>query len=311
VSQGDVPKARAVLAALKKTYPTSPTVFDLEALTNLAEKRPDAARAAYVRAFELKSDDIEALGGLARLDIASGRRQDATARLESALVKAPNNPALLILAARTQATIGEPAKSEALLQRALEVDPSSLQTYSLLGQLYAQQRRTGEAKAKFQEVLRRDPKSIGASTMLAMLWEGEGNKAEAVKEYQHALSIDPRAGVAANNLAYIYVSADKQLDEALQLAQTAVRAMPDEPVVNDTLGWIYVRKNQAALGVHHLESSVQKTPDDPVFNYHLGMAYVQTGEFDKAKRALTKALSIRPDFEGAAAARKALATVGG
>ena len=144
----------------------------------------------------------------------------------------------------------------------------------------------------------------------ACCWEAEGNTVEAVKEYQHTLSIDPRAAVAANNLAYIYVSADKQLDEALQLAQTAVQAMPDEPIVNDTLGWIYVRKNQATLGIPHLELCVQKQPDEPVFNYHLGMAYLQTGEFDKAKKALTKALSIRPDFEGAEQARKALATIG-
>jgi tetratricopeptide (TPR) repeat protein len=310
VRKGDVSKAREVLASLKKAYPTAPGVYNLEALANLAEKRPDAARAAYLRALELKSDDVEALGGLWRLDIVNGRRQDATARLESALAKAPNNLGLLILAARMQATVGDLAKSEALLLRAIEVDPSSLQAYGFLGQIYAQQKRTNEAKGKFREVLRRNPKSVAASTMLAMLWEQEGNSGEAIKEYQHALSIDPRAGVAANNLAFLYVSSDKQLDEALQLAQTAVQALPDEPAVTDTLGWIYVRKNQASLGIRHLESSVEKNPNEPVFRYHLGIAYMQVGDRDKAKQALTKALSIKSDFEGAAQARKALAEIG-
>jgi Flp pilus assembly protein TadD len=56
--------------------------------------------------------------------------------------------------------------------------------------------------------------------------------------------------------------------------------------------------------------SAEKVPTEPVFQYHLGMAYMQVGDFEKAKRALTKALSLKPDFDGAAAARKALATMG-
>ena len=220
----------------------------------------------------------------------------------------PNNPALLILAARTQATIGEPAKSEALPSaRSRWIRRVFRPTACLASYTRSRGARRGEDQVS------RGPPARSKSVGPARCWRCYGReRATKPKRSRNTStrSIDPRAGVAANNLAYIYVSTDKQLDEALQLAQTAVQAMPDEPVVNDTLGWIYVRKNQAALGVHHLESSVQKTPDDPVFNYHLGMAYVQTGEFDKAKRALTKALSIRPDFEGAAAARKALATIG-
>ncbi len=50
-------------------------------------------------------------------------------------------------------------------------------------------------------------------------------------------------------------------------------------------------------------------PDNPVFQYHLGIAYLQSGEFDKAKRTLTKALSLKADFDGAAEARKALSTI--
>src|SRR5262249_38511065 len=245
-----------------------------------------------------------ALAGLARLDLAAGRRQDATDRLAHAIALAPNNVDLLLLAARTHATVGDLKQTESLLQRALEVDPSNIQAYSLLGQLYVQQRRTEDAKAKFDEVLRRNPASVAASTMIGLLNEQEGNRVQAIKDYQRTLSIDPRAGVAANNLAYLYVSANDRLDEALQLAQTASQARPGNRIVADTLGWIYVKKNQPAMGIPHLEASAARMPTEPQFHYHLGMAYFQAGEFDKAKRALTKALELKPDFDGAAAARK-------
>ncbi len=146
--------------------------------------------------------------------------------------------------------------------------------------------------------------------MIGMLWEQDRNQAEAIKEYQHTLTIDPRAGVAANNLANIYLAANKQLDDALQLAQTAIQALPDTPEVADTLGWVYVKRNQPSLGIPHLEASAGKAPTEAVFQYHLGIAYMQIGEYDRAKQALTKALQLKDNFDGAAEARKALADIG-
>jgi tetratricopeptide (TPR) repeat protein len=116
--------------------------------------------------------------------------------------------------------------------------------------------------------------------------------------------------VASNNLAWLYQSRPGKLDEALQLAKTAQQALPEEPSINDTLGWIYVRKNLASLAIAPLEACVQKVPQNPVYHYHLGVAYKQAGNLDKAKRSLSKALSLRADFDGASEARKALAEIG-
>ena len=123
------------------------------------------------------------------------------------------------------------------------------------------------------------------------------------------LSIDPRAPVAANNLAWIYVSSGRNLDQALQLAQAAQQQIPEEPHVNDTLGWIYYRKNMQSFAVRHLELSVKNDPNNPNSHYHLGMAYLASGDSVKAKKALQRALSLKPDFDGAEEARKALVQI--
>jgi predicted Zn-dependent protease len=146
--------------------------------------------------------------------------------------------------------------------------------------------------------------------MTGMLMEMQGQVAAAEKQYQRVLSLDPHAAVAANNLAYIYVSSNRNLDQALQLARTAKEQLPDEPRVRDTLGWIYVKKNMIDAAIPELESSTKKTPDDPVAQYHLGMAYVQSGDWDKARGALKRALALKTDFEGSAEARKALESIG-
>jgi len=154
--------------------------------------------------------------------------------------------------------------------------------------------------------LTRNPKSVGANTMLAMLLEQRGQQAEAEKEYQRVLSIDPRAAVAANNLAWMYVASNRNLDEALQLAQTAYQRIPEDPNINDTLGWIYYRKNMADRAIPHLEASAQKSPKTADFHLHLGFAYIQTGNSEKARRALKQAFALKPELERSPEAVKAL-----
>ena len=236
--------------------------------------------------------------------------KEATAVIDRALADRQPSVELLLIGGRAYATAGDLVKSEAALKRAIELDPARLQGYNLLGQLYARQHRLDEARTRFQDVQRRNPKSVSAGTMVGMLLESQGHATEAEKEYEKVLAIDPHAGVAANNLAWLYVTGQSRLDEALQLAKTAQQAMPDEPSINDTLGWIYVKKNMGSMAITPLQSSVQKSPAEPVYHYHLGMAYLDAGEFDKAKTSLSKALALKPDFDGAEDARKALASIG-
>ena len=41
------------------------------------------------------------------------------------------------------------------------------------------------------------------------------------------------------------------------------------------------------------------------------MAYYQTGQWDKARQSLKRALTLKPDFDGSVEAKKALTTIGG
>jgi Flp pilus assembly protein TadD len=46
-----------------------------------------------------------------------------------------------------------------------------------------------------------------------------------------------------------------------------------------------------------------------VVHYHLGLAYAKAGEKVRARGALEQALKLKKDFDGAADARKVLATL--
>ena len=116
--------------------------------------------------------------------------------------------------------------------------------------------------------------------------------------------------MASNNLAWIYATGGKNLDMALQLAQTAKSRLPDEPNVNDTLGWIYLKKDMIAQALPAFEQSVKRVPTNPEFQFHLGLAHAKAGHVQAAKDALLEALKLNPTFDGADEARRTLSTLG-
>jgi tetratricopeptide (TPR) repeat protein len=230
--------------------------------------------------------------------------------MDARLKEAKPTVALLTLAAGAHEAAGDIDRAEALLRQAIELDPDRLTAYTRLGGLYVRQKRLFEAIKSFREVAKRNPKSVAASTMIGVLLEAQGDAQEAEKQYRQVLAIDSHAAVAANNLAWLYVASNRQLDDALQLAQTAYQALPDDPDVNDTLGWILYKKKLAATALPYLEKATAKHPNEPASHYHLGMAYVDQGEWNKARLSLERALQLKKDFDGAADAQKALNVIG-
>jgi Flp pilus assembly protein TadD len=179
----------------------------------------------------------------------------------------------------------------------------------MLAALYLKEQRLDEARREFEAMAKRDPRAAGPRTMVGMIMEAQGKRDDAKRWYEATVAEMNNVPVVANNLAYIYAEQGVNLDVALQLAKTAKQQMPDNPDVDDTLGWVYYKKDLATLGVRSLEDSLAKKPNDAVVLYHLGLTYAKLGDNDKARTALTQALSVNPQLDGAETARRTLAAV--
>jgi len=300
-------QANAELASLEKEFANSPTVLDLVAARQIIDGQPEAARASYVRAAAVAPNDVAAAAGLVQLDLAGGNTAAAVARVEDGLKQAKPSSDWFVLAAGTYIAAKDYEKAESTLKRAIEAAPSRLSNYALLGQLFASQGRLDEARSEFQRIVQSTPRSVPANTMLAMLFEMEGKMDAAERQYRAVIALDDHAAVAANNLAWIYAASHQHLDEALQFAQTAVRQAPQDPHMNDTLGWIYYEKAEYDEAIPYLETSTRNDPTNPEMLYHLGMAYYRGGRWDKAAPPLRTALASKAAFEGIDEARKTLA----
>jgi tetratricopeptide (TPR) repeat protein len=296
---------------LARAFPDSAPVQVQVGMLEAMKSNPTAARTAFERALAADADNLQAITGLVAVDLAEQRPDEAVARVERRLARTPADPQVTMLMARTYAAAGQLPKVEETLKRAIAADSSNLAAYAMLASFYVRQQRLDEAAREYDELSKRDPRGVGAHTMVATILDMQKRHDEARQRYEQILAIDPNAPVAANNLAWLYAERGGNLDIALQLAQTASRALPDNPAVNDTLGWIYYKRDLASLAVPPLEKSVEVAPENPTFHFHLGLAYAKIGDVEKARTALEQALKLNPQFDGAEEAQQVLSQLQG
>jgi Flp pilus assembly protein TadD len=308
---GDLDGAERELVAVTRNLPASADAQTWLGLLYEAKHDVARARAAFDRAQKLQPKSPVVLVGLLSADLTEKKYDAARTRLESALAASPKDPALLLLAGNTYIEMGDSPKAEAAFEGVLQVDPANIEAFSKLGVLYHSEGRLEEAKAKYEQLASRNDRPVAAMTLLGMIFELQKNPTEARAKYQRALALDSHAAVAANNLAWMYAASGENLDVALQLAQTAKAELPDNPQVNDTLGWIYYKKGMASLAVTFLREASRQGPPNADTWYRLGLAYVKNGDQKNARASFEQALKLNPQPDQAENAKKALAALKG
>lgn len=305
-AQREFGAAERELAPLLAMQP--PPVAALVQLGRIKTLQGDAvaARRALADAARLDPGSLDPVVELVRLDLTARDQAAARSRLQAYLASNSKNTSAMVSLAGLQLTAGDRQAGEALLRKAIDADPSSIAAYSMLGHLYLSEGKGEQALREFQTITARRPANLGAQTMIGITLEALGRTAEATKHYEGLVHSASGAAVAANNLAWLYAESGNNLDMALQLAQDAKRALPDSPEVDDTLGYVYLRKNLPPLALRPLRTAAEKLPDNPVVRWHFAQALAETGDKAGAIAQIEAALKLDANFGGAAAAKTKL-----
>ena len=306
LSSGRIDEATEALQPVLAALPNDPEVLVMQGQLQMRKGRAEDARASFSKALDAQPGFPDAIAPLVNMDLAAKKPELAVRRMDGQLAKNTTSPKLLLLAGRTYAVAGELTKSEQALRKAIDLDPSLMDAYHVLGQIFVKQNKLNEAIAAYEKRLAERPSDVSALTMVGMLALVQGKMENARASFEKVISIDPRAPVASNNLAYMDAEAGTNLDVALNRAQTAKAAMPDDADVDDTLGWVYVKRGLPALAMAPLSQAVQKNPTNPTYHYHLGMAYAKSNDRARARASLEQALKLSPSFAGADVARQTL-----
>jgi tetratricopeptide (TPR) repeat protein len=204
----------------------------------------------------------------------------------------PGDPLWPGLAGSALLAQGETARAETALRRSLALDHDPLVATALSRALFASG-RNDEAVDLLRSVTETHPDDrLSRQALVDALWR-EGSLDAARAHQRQLLQAQPEDPRLLNNMANIMHAMGD--DEALEYARRAHALAPEDPRVNDTLGWLLVEAGRPQDGLRFLRTATLRLTDAATLRYHLAVALHRMGRDIEAGRELEAALSRGED----------------
>jgi len=303
LQQGNLDEADAILSSLLRQVPESVDVRLQLAYLALDKRRYADAEAGFTKVLETHPDEWRAAKGLVDTDLAQNHRVKAVSRLEDELARSHDSRAFHYLLATTALRTGNYNAAIQNFRELADKTPNSIDALMELANVFRLKGDVHNAILTLQKAARLQPKDPRPAAALPVLLEMEDRPQEAKQVIRRTLAQRPDDAEAMNNLAYLLAQTGDSLDDALRLAHGAVSISPNNPAYLDTLGYVYLKRDQNDDALDIFQNLIRRYPDDPACAYHTGLAWYQKGDHARAKTLLAHALKLQPpkDIESEAA----------
>jgi len=168
-------------------------------------------------------------------------------------------------------------------------DPASLLAAA---EVYQRRDRHADAVPLLSRALELAVDSIHVRYWLGAAYERSGDRRRATETFRSLLRLDPSYAPALNYLGYMWAEQGEHLDKAVEMVDRAVALEPDNGAYVDSLGWANFRLGNDGIAISLLERASRLLPDDAVIFEHLGDVYVHSGESERARESYRRALEL-------------------
>lgn len=179
---------------------------------------------------------------------------------------------------------------------------------ALVGQLFAMNRNAEALEILNSSDVNTENQSADVRFMRGAVLEAMGRVDEAETELWTALQAHPDNPILLNHLGYLWVDSGRRVEQGAEMIARAHAAQPDDGNIQDSLGWAQYRQGQYEVAVTTLEDAVAKEPANAEINDHLGDAYWQVGRRREAAWQWNRVLTLEPDAEHRADVEQKLAS---
>ncbi|MEJ2199926.1 MAG: PEP-CTERM system TPR-repeat protein PrsT [Desulfuromonadaceae bacterium] len=266
-------------------------LYNYMAAAYFAQKKPEEAVQALVKAKAAKMDYLTPYFNLANYYISAGKRQEAIEEYRAILKIDPQQIKALISLASLHEIMGDSvaAKSDYEKARATETIDGYL---ALAGYLL----RSGE-KAKMTEVVdaayAAHAESLAVLELRGKLKLERDNLAEAVKMFEAMDKVKPGTGLPLLVAAWLQAG---EKDRAIALAQEQIDGHPDAPGGYLLMAAIHRELQQLDQAEADLNQGMAKAPNAPVLSLQLAQLYAVTQRTEQAIATLNDLLKSQPNF---------------
>lgn len=308
LAQHDADDALAIYAALAAAAPRDPKPRQQMGMAQWRLGRLADARQSFEAALAVQPDYFPAIERLVFLDLGDKNFTAAEGRVNRLIAASPNVAEYYSLLARSLLTRHADGEAERAAETAIRLKPEAPLPYLLLAKLFLTRDQLDVAASNIREAVKRDPRDLDTLLLLGTIETRAGHPEAARDAYEKVLALAPDNGGALNNLALLYAEKLGDPAKGLELARRARKALPQDPEVADTLGWLAFGDHQFTWARTLLQESAAALPADPSAQYHLAMADYMLGDEAAARAAFARALAVGPSFpeREAAASRVAV-----
>jgi tetratricopeptide (TPR) repeat protein len=220
-----------------------------------------------------------------------GNLDGALAEVQAGLKAAPRSVQGLVLLGSIYTRKGDLAQAVAAYEQALRLDPRSTPAHNNLGSIYFTEKKSDLAEKEFRETLRYDPSDSDANYNLGSLLLARNDARQAIVYLRR---VQPPTPEALFHVAQAYFATGEKA-KALELVKSLSEKAGNDVPTHFTLGVLLAGQKQYAEAIHEFEAANALKPDTPEILHDLGQAYLKSGDNEKAKRVLDRALKVSPD----------------
>jgi tetratricopeptide (TPR) repeat protein len=178
------------------------------------------------------------------------------------------------------------------LDRAIRLDANYTPIYDRLIRFYGtldSDEQRDEIIRLLEEMIVDGKNAATAHFTLGSILTLSGKSEDSLYHLQKAFLLSPNMPVVCNNIAWLLAMTDAtKLDEALQLSQQAVKAVPNSVNFHDTLGTILLLKEENEEAILELEFGLEQRNSDKQLHAKLAKAYDAIGKKEIAKMHFEK-----------------------
>jgi tetratricopeptide (TPR) repeat protein len=294
MATNDFPQAKALLLDTVKTYPKSGDALYQLGYLYYREKNFKGAEENFRAVYYKDPPDLRGFMGLVETYLAQNQFDAAAKVVDAEIAKYPKALAFQVARGTISMRSGKYNDAVVTFKKVATEQNKIPDLYMRLAEAQSRSGDTTGALESWKRASDLDPNLALPLLNRATTLDTMKRRTEARPLYEQVLRIQPDQPIALNNLAYLLAEEGTDLDMALTLAQRARQKAPNDPMIADTLGWIYIKKGLANNAVPIFTELTTKYPAVAVFHYHLAMAHSQRGDVAQAKRSIEAALKANP-----------------
>jgi putative PEP-CTERM system TPR-repeat lipoprotein len=292
IATNELPLAAADIGTVLKQNPQQPLANYLQALIEAKNKNYRAAESALQNLKGNLNNYPPALYLLAAVNLAQDQIAQAEDNINRFLSRAPNDEAGTALLATLLLKRGNTARAIDVLKSASEAKPT-VRLLGMLGDAYLRDKQSDAAAAVYDRISALAPDDAAVRTSVAAQKLRLGRTEGALGDLEAATELAPKS-TQTGLLLVLTLLQENKIDEAMKAGREMSARIPDDPLPENLLGAIALRKGDPAEARTHFENSLKIKADFVPAQLNLGQLALAERKLDDARARFDAVLKTAP-----------------